>query len=334
MKKTLILVITDNLRDQINGVVTTFNQLEIQAKADDYDMQFIDPSDFKHINCPGYSDVKLSLPLGIGEKIRDLDPDYIHIATEGPIGFAARCWLDWHGWKYNTSYHTKFPEFLKKMYRVPEWITYKYLRWFHKHSGRVLVTTKTMAEELKQNQFRQDLIPWTRGVDSEVFTPLENLNFNTDEKILLNVGRVSKEKGLDDFCSLNIPNTRKIVVGDGPYRKELQRKYPNVHFAGALRGRELAMYYSSADVFVFPSKHDTFGIVMIESMRCGTPVAGYSVPGPIDVIEQGVNGYHGDDLRKSIESCMKLDRKTVHESSAKWTWENCWKIFKENLCER
>lgn len=334
MKKTMILVITDNLRDQINGVVTTFNQLEIQAKADGYDMQFIDPSDFKHIGCPGYSDVKLSFPIGIGDKIRSLDPDYIHIATEGPIGFAARCWLDWHGWKYNTSYHTKFPEFLKKMYRVPEWITCKYLRWFHKHSGRVLITTKTMAEELKQKQFRQDLIPWTRGVDSSVFMPLDNLNFNTDQKILLNVGRVSKEKGLDDFCSLNIPNTRKIVVGDGPYRKELQRKYPDVYFAGAARGRELALYYSSADVFVFPSRHDTFGIVMIESMRCGTPVAGYSVPGPIDVIEHGVNGYHGDDLQASIESCMELDRKIVYESSAKWTWENCWKIFKENLCER
>lgn len=334
MKKPTILVITDNLRDQINGVVTTFNHLEKEAISDGYLIEFIDPSLFFHINCPGYPEIKLSLPFKIGEKILGLDPDYIHIATEGPIGFAARCWLDKHHWKYNTSYHTKFPEFLKKMYRIPEWITYKYLRWFHKHSGRVLVTTNTMAEELKQKQFRQDLVPWTRGVDSAVFIAVDEVRFQHKEKILLNVGRVSKEKGLDDFCSLKIPNTKKIVVGDGPYRKELQRKYPDVHFVGVAKGKRLAMYYSSADVFVFTSKTDTFGIVMIESMSCGTPVAGYSVPGPIDVIEQGVNGYYGENLEESIEKCLNLDRNSVYRSSKKWTWNNCWNIFKNNLCEK
>jgi glycosyltransferase involved in cell wall biosynthesis len=325
-----ILVITDNLLDQINGVVTTFTNIKVQAENNGYNLEFITPENFRHIDCPGYSEVKLSLPFGLGKLIREIQPDYIHIATEGPIGLFARMWLDMNGMRYNTSYHTKFPEFLNKLYRIPEFMTYAYLRWFHKHSGKVLVTTNSMKKELCEKGFQQDLIVWTRGVDRSVFCPRLEMPSSHIKK-LVNIGRISKEKGLDDFCSLDIPNTMKILVGDGPYKNQLMKRYPDVVFVSSKRGSELAKYFADADVFVFPSKADTFGIVMIESLVSGTPVAAYPVTGPIDVIENDVNGYISEDLKFAVERCLDIDRKIVYNSSNRWTWENCWKIFKENL---
>lgn len=328
MKK--ILIITDNLPNQINGVVTTYNNIKNLAEIDGYRVEFLDPTQFKHFDCPGYKEIKLAIPFGIGKKILAHDPDYIHIATEGPVGFAARCWLDRHHWKYNTSYHTKFPEFIESVYEIPAWMTYRYFRWFHKHSGKVLVTTTTMARELEMNRFDGPFVVWTRGVNREIFNPSRRID-NSSEKILLSVGRVSKEKNLDAFCSLQIPNTRKVLVGDGPYLDELRGKYTDIEFVGAKRGIELAEYFASADVFVFTSKTDTFGIVMIESISCGTPIAGYPVPGPIDIVENGVNGYSDNEISVAIEKCLDLDRSVVYNSSKKWTWEECWTIFRDNL---
>ena len=325
-----ILIVTDNLRTQVNGVVTTFKNIEGHALADGFDVVYLDPGQFPHCDAPGYPEVKLSWPRHLGKKIQEINPDHIHIATEGPIGLAARIYCDQHGLKYNTSYHTKFPEFLKKMYKIPEWITYAYMRWFHKHSGRVLTTTQTMVDDLRRHGFHGDIKPWTRGVDRDVFTSA--LRGKTARKpILLNVGRVSKEKGLDEFCQLDYPDAVKIVVGDGPYRAELQQKYPDVCFAGAKFGQELAMYYANADVFVFTSQSDTFGIVIIEALACGTPVAAYPVPGPIDILEQGQTGYMFPDLKIAVDACLALDRAKVEENSSKWTWQNCWDIFRNNL---
>jgi glycosyltransferase involved in cell wall biosynthesis len=324
-----ILVITDNTQDQINGVATTFKNLERLASSDNFNIVYLNPHSFYSISAPRYPEVKLSFPKGIGEKIRAANPSYIHIATEGPIGLAAKLWLDKRNWKYNTSYHTKFPEFVKKIYGVPECFTYAYLRWFHKHSGVVLTTTQTMVNELKQHGFDGNILPWTRGVDRDIFHPRDK----TTSRILLNVGRVSKEKGLDDFCKINYNNARKIVVGDGPYRKELEEKYPDVEFVGVKRGVELAEYYCNSDVFVFPSREDTFGIVMIEAMACGVPVAAYPVTGPRDVIEQNETGFMSESLSVAIQHCLNLDRSNVYEKSKKWTWENCWYIFKTNLVE-
>jgi glycosyltransferase involved in cell wall biosynthesis len=245
---------------------------------------------------------------------------------------AARLWLDSKGWRYNTSYHTKFPEFIKKIYGIPEWMTYAYVRWFHKHSGRVLTTTETMVRDLRSHGFRGDIRAWTRGVDRHIFRP-ELRERNGGEKILLNVGRVSKEKGLDDFCKLQIPGTRKIVVGDGPYREELMRKYPDVEFPGAKTGVELAEYFANADVFVFPSKTDTFGVVIIESLACGTPVAAYHVPGPQDILEEGITGYMSPCLNDAVEICLDYPRDRIVAASQRWTWEACWKIFRDNLIE-
>ena len=324
-----ILIVTDNLKDQINGVVATFNNIEICADSDGYDFVYIDPRQFSYIDCPGYGEVKISWPRGIGKRIKEINPDHIHIATEGPIGLAARIWCDRNGYFYNTSYHTKFPEFLFTLYKIPVGLTYRYVRWFHKHSGKVLTTTESMVKELETRGFRCDIIPWTRGVNREQLNPSVKYLKQIVPKVLY-VGRVSKEKNLDDLCQhqneFNI-----VIVGDGPYRKELENRYNRVEFVGYKMGTELANHYASADVFCFPSRNDTFGIVMIESMSLGVPVAAYDVTGPKDVIVNGVNGYVGNSLYECIKGCLYLNRDKVQESSKKWTWHNCWKIFKDNL---
>jgi glycosyltransferase involved in cell wall biosynthesis len=332
MSKT-ILIITDNLKDQINGVVTTFKNLESHAVDAGYRVVYLDPGQFPHTACPSYPEVKLALPWKVGKKIAALDPDYIHIATEGPIGLAARLWLDCKGWRYNTSYHTKFPEFIKKIYGIPESWTYRYVRWFHKHSGKVLTTTHTMVKDLRANGFKGDIVAWTRGVDRSVFRSKLRDTTKRDLPILLSVGRISKEKGLDDFCNLDVQGT-KIVVGDGPYLAELRTKYPDVTFVGAKSGEELARHYASADVFVFTSRVDTFGIVIIEALSVGTPVAAYPVPGPIDILEQGITGHMSEDLADSVSKCLSYSRDRVEQVSQVWTWDNCWQIFKDNLVDK
>ena len=330
-----ILIVTDNLLDQINGVVTTFTNIEKQAIANNFKVSYIDPSMFYHVAAPGYPEVKLSLVFNIGKKIEKIKPDYIHIATEGPVGLAARNYCKRKGYKYNTSYHTKFPEFIKKIYGIPESWTYNYVRWFHKDSAKVLTTTKTMVNELKDHKFTSDIIAWTRGVDREHLQPTTHKQ-ESFRAVLLYVGRVSREKSLDDLCQLSWYDDKYDVqiVGDGPDMKRLKALYPKVTFVGYKSGTELANYYINADVFCFPSSADTFGIVMIEAMSLGCPVAAYQVPGPIDVIESGVNGYMDSNLEVAIEKCLELDRHGVYLSSFRWTWENCWEIFKESLVKK
>ena len=336
MSARIILVITDNTPDQINGVVTTFRNLEPQARADNYEIQYIHPGLFCHVACPGYPEVRLAWPRGIGRMIRDISPDHIHIATEGPVGLAARLWLDRHGWRYNTSYHTRFPEFVREIYGIATWITYAYLRWFHKHSGRVLTTTDTMVRELHTHGFDGDIRAWTRGVDRDHLMPTpgdwrHDRGFQDRPRVLY-VGRVSREKNLEALCDL-YQEFHIDIVGNGPHRAELERRYPRVNFLGYRKGSSLADCYAQADVFAFPSRADTFGIVMIESMSLGTPVAGYPVPGPLDVIEPGVTGYTDEDLGRAIRLCLGLDRKQVERASQRWTWHRCWTIFRDNLVE-
>lgn len=332
--QTRILIVTDNLLDQVNGVVTTFTNIEKQALKNNYKVSYIDPSMFFYFSAIGYPEVKISLPFNIGKKIEKINPDYIHIATEGPVGLAARNYCNKKGYNYNTSYHTKFPEFLKKIYGIPESITYNYVRWFHKNSKKVLTTTQTMVDELKLHGFKPNVISWTRGVDKDIFSDIERENSNY--YTILYVGRISKEKDIDDLCKIDydILDYKIQIVGDGPYRKELERKYPHVEFVGWKSGKDLAQYYRNADVLCFPSRTDTFGIVMIEAMTMGTPVAAYPVAGPIDVIEQGVTGFMNEDLEDAIGVCLYLVRDTVEANSAKWTWETCWEIFKDNLVKK
>jgi len=327
-----ILVVTDNLRDQVNGVVTTYKNIETRAILDGYSVVYIDPGQFHYLSCPGYPEVKLSWPYKVGEKIKEMDPDHIHIATEGPLGVTAKLYCDRNRYKYTTAYHTKFPEFLKKIYRIPEWITYRFVRWFHYRSVRVLTTTQTMVDDLRSHGFNGYIVPWTRGVDRDLLKPTINHKKNSNPTLLY-VGRVSKEKNIEDLCRLQDRYDIEIV-GDGPHREYLYRNYPRVKFLGYQQGSELANSYSRADVFVFPSRTDTFGIVIIEALAMGTPVAAYPVPGPTDIIDQGITGSLNQDLEQAIEICLKLDRDRVQEASQRWTWEKCWKIFKHNLINK
>lgn len=327
-----ILIITDNLPDQINGVVTTYKNIEACALRDGYTVDYLHPGWFSYIDCPKYNEVKLSYPRNMGKKIAQINPDYIHIATEGPLGVWARKYLSICGIRHNTAYHTKFPEGLKKLFGIPESFTWRFVRWFHKHSGRVLTTTDSMVKELKSHGFGGEVIPWTRGVDREIFSP--NLREKVPAKYLLCVSRVSKEKSLEDFFELDYPGYLKIMVGDGPMLETYKKKYPDVHFTGVKRGKKLAKYYANAEVFVFPSQWETFGIVMIEAMACGTPVAAYPCQGPKDVIDQGITGFMNENLADAVTACLQLNRGYVEMGSQRWTWESAWKIFKDNLVEK
>ena len=279
-----------------------------------------------------YNEVKITYPRKIGKTIKEINPDHIHIATEGPLGLSARKYLTKLGIRYNTAYHTKFPEGIKKLLGVPETITWAYVRWFHKHAGKVLTTTDTMVKDLQSHGFDGDIVSWTRGVDREIFNPEHRVQ--TISKYLLCVSRVSKEKNLEAFFELDYPGYLKVMVGDGPMLEKYKAQYPSVHFTGFKTGIDLAQYYANAEVFVFPSRWETFGIVMIEAMACGTPVAAYPADGPLDVIDNGVTGYMEEDLATAVHRCIGLNRNTVLEGSQRWSWANAWQIFKENLIDK
>jgi glycosyltransferase involved in cell wall biosynthesis len=232
---------------------------------------------------------------------------------------------------HNTAYHTKFPEGLRKLFGIPESLTWRFVRWFHKHSGKVLTTTDSMVTELKAHGFDGEVIPWTRGVDRDIFTPA--LREELPAKYLLCVSRVSKEKNLEEFFELDYPGYQKIMVGDGPMLEKYKKQYPDVYFTGFKTGVDLARYYANAEVFVFPSRWETFGIVMIEAMACGTPVAAYNCQGPADVIDQAVTGFMNESLEDAVTACLQLDRDRVYKGSQRWTWERAWEIFRDNLIE-
>jgi glycosyltransferase involved in cell wall biosynthesis len=265
----------------------------------------------------------------MGKKIAKVSPDYIHIATEGPLGLWARAYLSLAGIPHNTAYHTKFPEGLKKLFGIPESITWRFVRWFHKHSGKVLTTTDSMVKELQSHGFDGEVISWTRGVDRDIFTPA--LREQVPAKYLLCVSRVSKEKNLEKFFELDYPGYLKIMVGDGPMLETYKKRYPDVHFTGFKTGVDLARYYANAEVFVFPSQWETFGIVMIEAMACGTPVAAYPCQGPEDVIDEGITGCMNDELKQAVKDALMLNRDKVWQGSGRWTWGKAWQIFRDNL---
>jgi glycosyltransferase involved in cell wall biosynthesis len=325
-----ILIITDNLPDQINGVVTTYKNIEAMAVLDGYSVVYLDPGRFRYVDCPGYNEVKITFPWKIGEAIKEISPDHIHIATEGPMGLCARQYLDKHGYRYNTAYHTKFPEGLRKLFGIPENLTWPLVRWFHKHSGKVLTTTATMVQQLRDQGFDGEIVPWTRGVDRKIFYPSLRDKIQCPKPLMVCVSRISKEKNLEDFFELDYNGT-KIMVGDGPMKEFYENKYSDVKFVGYKTGIDLAKYYADADVFVFPSQWETFGLVMIEAIACGTPVAAYPCQGPIDIVENGKTGSLNWTLEQAVEDALKLSRQQVYEGSLQWTWEKAWLIFKNNL---
>jgi glycosyltransferase involved in cell wall biosynthesis len=331
--KNRLTIVSDAWAPQVNGVVTTLENCIREAEQEGWQVTVIHPDNFRNFACPGYKDVIISLPFGIGDMITQSEPDHIHIAVEGPLGVAAVRWCKKHQRPYTTAYHTKWPEFLQHIYGVNPKITTKLLRWFHKGSTSVLTTTETMAEELRTMGITDRAVAWTRGVNADVFdNPRYEYNNSPDKVKLISVGRVSKEKNLDVFCSLNPDYYDLTVVGDGPYRAELEKKYPHVKFVGIKKGKDLAYEYRNADVMVFTSLADTFGLVMIEAMYMGTPVAGFTVTGPKDVIDQEITGYHHDNIELAIAEALACDRKKCSDFARhKWTWNNAWHIMRDNL---
>lgn len=336
MKK--LLIITDTTSKQTNGVVRTLNKT-IENLSPDFDVYIMSPENFRTISLPFYKEIDVSLNCyKIGNKIECINPDYIHIATEGPVGLAGKLYCDKKGYNYTTSYHSMFPEFIQDMFKVPSGLTYPYFRWFHSKSKNVLIPTNKIKSLLKDKGFG-NLVVWKRGVDRKTFNSSHRNRLKDSViKIILCVSRVSKEKGLDDFCKIPIPEGYlKVLVGDGPYLKELMNKYHSeaVAFVGKKTGKDLAETYANADVFIFPSKNDTFGLTQLEAISSGTPVLAYKGTVSEEIIKEGKSGYLVDDFGISeINAAMELPRKYVEDESYNWTWKKCTEIFKNNLVEK
>ena len=321
-----IAIITDAWEPQVNGVVRTYQNIT----KDMHSVQIIHPylPGLKRFALPNYPEIEVVYnPWEIKQKLWVLmHENYsIHIATEGPLGLYARKVLAQKNYTYTTSFHTLFPEFIEKHVGLPAKLFYPYFRWFHKKSKHILVPTNGMKYKLEGLGFNK-LKVWTRGVDFEIFNPKRR---QATKPYIVCVSRISKEKGLDDFCQLKY--NRKVLIGDGPYLQELKTKYSDVEFIGKKEGIELAEWVASADAFVFPSKADTFGIVILEALACGTPVAAYDEPGPRETIFNGLNGQYGDDLQKAVTVCMSLNRGDVHNSSRNWTWQRAKQQFLEAM---
>lgn len=324
-----IVIITDAWEPQVSGVVTTLKKMVELATKDGYDISVIHPGLFKaQFRFKTYPEIPFAIPFGLSKMLRYQEGTVYHIATEGPLGLAAGFILTSRNKRYTTSYHTDWPKLLKDVVGIPQWMSREYLRWFHR-KRKVYCATKTVAEYLTENDIGRRHIIWSRGVDESIFEP--RYTKSKDKTVLLSVGRISKEKNLDVFCQLS-DKYLKVVVGDGPYRKELEEKYPNVKFVGYKFGKELAEFYQTSDCLVFTSKADTFGVVMIESMFCGTPVAAYPVQGPIDVVDNKYTGFTDENLEVAIEKCLTLSRKKCTMIARdSWSWEESYKTFVNNL---
>lgn len=325
-----ILIVSDAYIPQVNGVVTTITNVEKQLCEMGHEVRILSFKDCRYsFTLPLYKEVKMGFIRTVDIRKSVEWADAIHISTpEGTVGFRALRYCVRNKVPFTTGYHTKWPEFIRARLPISTKITYSYMRWLHKHSKVILVPTLTSVSELKAEKFK-NLSVWSRGVDRDKFKPRLSGSLNT-KPILLCVSRASHEKGLDDFCKLTGDYT-KVLAGDGPYLETLKNKYKDVKFLGMMHGKELADLYANADVFVFPSKTDTFGVVMIESMACGTPVAAYPVTGPIDVIDAGITGIMNTDLHQAVLSALNLDRKIVYESSQHWTWKKCAEEFYDSL---
>lgn len=305
-----LAIVTDAWPPQVNGVVTTMLTVVAWLREQGHDVIVIEPSGFRTIPCPWYSEIRLAIHTSdAGRRLRDFAPNRVHVTTEGPLGLAAIRFLRRQGWAYTTALHTRFPEYLQaRIPFVPLSWGYAILRYFHARSHAVLVPTDSVARELEARGFDRVSV-WTRGIDAKLFSPDAAFDPDLPRPIALHVGRLAAEKNVRAFLELDLPGT-KVAVGDGPDRKRLQRDYPDAVFPGYRHGRELAAWYAAADVFVFPSRTDTYGVVMLEAMACGTPVAAYPVAGPIDVVRDGVTGCLDDDLRTAVERALRLDRDT------------------------
>lgn len=329
MESPRLCIVTDAWHPQVNGVVTTLENIARQAVMDGWQVLIIHPEMFKSISAPSYPEVSLAIPIGMIKMIRDFKPDHLHVATEGPLGLCAR--IVFRKKIYTTAYHTQWDDFAKDLLGIPKWITRSYIRWFHEH-GQVMVTTKTVAQYLKDIGVKAEIKLLGRGVSIDKLQTTKQ-HVRGDKPVLLSVGRVSKEKNLETFCELDHTKFDLVLVGDGPILEELKQKYPHVRFTGTLRGSDLANEFANADCFVFTSKKDTYGIVIIEALCNGTPVAAYPVQGPIDILDNDL-GAMDDNIYIAIQKALLTNRKKCASiAQDRFTWKNVWEQFKSNLVE-
>jgi glycosyltransferase involved in cell wall biosynthesis len=328
-----ILIATDAWHPQVNGVVRTLTSLARSAALLGVDIDFLTPEGFPSMGLPTYPGLRIALPKRreIARRIEAVSPDAIHIATEGPIGWAARAYCLRHKLAFTTSYTTRFPEYVEVRTRIPASIGYAVLRHFHAAAAKTMVATDSLMAELTARGFK-NLGYWTRGVDTVLFNPDSPAQLDLPKPIFMTMGRVAVEKNIEAFLSLDLPGT-KVVIGDGPARAELERKYPQARFLGEKKGEDLTSHLAAADVFVFPSKTDTFGVVQLEALACGTPVAAYPVTGPLDVIADHPIGALSDDLRSACLKALGMSREACRKFATERSWENSARQFIGNLSE-
>jgi len=326
-----ILIATDAWHPQVNGVVRTLTSLARSAAVLGAEINFLTPDGFPSVGVPTYPGLRVGLPnrREIARRIEQAAPDAIHIATEGPVGWAVRGYCRRHKLAFTTSYTTRFPEYVAVRTMIPASVGYAVLRHFHSAASTIMVATASLRQELSERGFRK-LGFWTRGVDTKLFTPENPAPLDLPRPIFMTMGRVAVEKNLEAFLSLDLPGT-KVVVGDGPQKAQLAQKYPQTVFLGEKKGQDLSSHLAAADVFVFPSLTDTFGVVQLEALACGTPVAAFPVTGPKDVIADHPIGALDEDLRRACLGALTMSRETCRNFALERSWENSARQFIGNL---
>ena len=326
-----LLLVTDAWAPQINGVVVTLRNTIACLERWGHEVHVLSPEGLRTVPMPTYPEIPLAVLPGraVARRFGEVDPEAVHIATEGPLGAAARRYCLANGLAFTTAYHTCFPEYVQPRFGVPLSWTYAWLRRFHRPSSAVLVGTDTIRGLLEHRGFA-NVADWSRGVDLELFHPRPGRFVDYERPVFAFVGRVAVEKNLPAFLRLDLPGT-KLVVGDGPERAALARRFPRAVFVGAKTGAELASFYQRADAFVFPSRTDTFGLVLLEAMACGTPVAAFPVRGPIDVVTDPSAGILNEDLGQAAMMALGLDRGDVRRFAQRFSWERSTRQFAGHL---
>ena len=326
-----VLIATDAWHPQVNGVVRTLTSLARAMLKLGVTVEFLNPEGFVSVPVPTYPGLRLALPspIGIARRIKQIQPDAIHIATEGPIGHMVRRYCIHRGLPFTTSYTTRFPEYISARLSIPEAWSYAVLRHFHAAATVTMVSTPSLMAEFTKRGFK-NLGMWTRGVDTDLFSPAHRIELDYPRPIFISVGRVAAEKNLEAFLRLDLPGT-KVVIGQGPEQAELKRRFPQAKFLGLLPDSELAAHLAAADVFVFPSRTDTFGVVQLEALACGLPIAAFPVTGPNDVIADNPIGVIDEDLRTACLRALDMSRATCRDFALTRSWENSARQFIEHI---
>ena len=326
-----IALITDAWHPQINGVVTTLSTIAQALTERGHTLELVTPDQFRNWPCPTYPEIRLAWLAGpaVARRLAQFKPDAIHIATEGPLGFAARRYCLRQRLPFTTSFHTLFAEYVNLRTGIPLRWGYRFLAWFHNAATRTLVATPTLIRQLTERGLTQTVL-WSRGVDTQLFAPAQRGRLSGEGPKLVYVGRVAVEKNIEAFLELPQAGT-KFVIGDGPQRRSLENRYPETVFLGYKRGRDLAEHLADADVFVFPSRTDTFGLVMLEALACGVPVAAYPVQGPLDVIRDERVGSLNPELGEAVREALTKDRGDCRRYALDYSWSRCAELFEQHL---